>query len=236
MQGLQQLGTALMQIAKSTELVIEGFVMWDWTERTCDTFGFLPHRSVPFANIYIECKEDYESFAARVSKHYQDYEKDILQSIESELMGSDIDAGRKETIQEAFKALEYGLYRLPVRALLPDMERIILEDWLGTPRGAVKTLNQKQLHDALNDLTYADVVSNALYDHRLFGKFSSVLYEYVSHPSTFQGEDIPNRHAALHGWVNYGTKGFCFNTLVLYEYIVHLTPVFKNAAQVQCKT
>ena len=148
---------------------------------------------------------------ARVSKYYADCEKDILNSIESELMGSNIDLDRKETIQEAFKALEYGLYRLPVRALLPDMERTMLEDWLGTPKGAAKTLSQKQIHRALENLAYADVVPNVLYDHRLFGKFAKVLYEFVSLPSAFEGEDIPNRHAALHGWVNYGTKGFCFN-------------------------
>ena len=236
MDNLRQLGPALMQVAKSIEPVIEGLTMWDWTEKTCEALGFLPHRSVPFGNIYNECKGDYESFAARVSNHYQDHERDILQNIESELMGSDIDVDRKETIQEATKALEYGLYRLPVRALLPDMERTMLEDWLGTRKGAVKTLSQKQIHGALENLTYSDVVPNALYDHRLFGKFAKVLYEFVSLPSAFEGEDVPNRHAALHGWVNYGTKEFCFNTLVLYEYIVRLTPVFKNTVQSPSKT
>lgn len=231
MENLRQLGPALMQVARSIEPVIEGLTIWDWTEKTCEEFGFLPHRSVPFGNIYNECRENYDSFAARVSIHYKDYEKDILQSIESELMGSDIDVDRKETIQEAFKALEYGLYRLPVRALLPDMERTMLEDWLGTPKGAVRTLSQKQIRTALKDLTYADAVPNALYDHRLFGKFAKELYLYVPQPSTFQREDIPNRHAALHGWVSCGTKKFCFNILVLYEYIVRLTPAFKIAAQ-----
>lgn len=225
-----------MQVAKSIEPVIEGFTMWDWTEKTSEANGFLPHRSVPFGSIYKECKEDFDSFATRVSKYYEDFEKDILRSIESELMGSDIDLDRKETIQEAFKAIEYGLYRLPVRALLPDMERTMLEDWLGTPKGAIKTLSQKQIHGAFENLAYTDVVPNVLYDHRLFGKFAKVLYEFVSLPSAFEGEDIPNRHAALHGWVNYGTKEFCFNTLVLYEYIVRLTPVFKNAVLEKGKT
>ena len=228
METLRRLGPALLQAAKLMAPIAEGITLWNWVEKACEECGFLPHRSIPFGEFYRECGDDYGLFAARVSEYYKNHEKNILQSIESELMNSDIDTDRKETIQEAFKALECDITRLPVRALLPDIERTILEDWLGEPKGTTKTLKQKQIHMALEDITFADAVPNVIYDYRLFGRFAEVLYAYVFDPSKFQEKDIPNRHAALHGWVNYGTKEFCLNTLMLYAYIVRLTPILKK--------
>ena len=217
-----------MQAAKAMAPIAEGINLWNWVEKACEECGFLPHRSIPFVEFYRECGGDYDSFSVRVSEYYKNHEKDILQSIESELMDSDFDADRKETIQEAFKALDCGLTRLPVPALLPDIERTILEDWLGEPRGTTKTLKEKQIHKALEGITFSDAVPNAIYDYKMFGRFAKVLYAYVSTPSQFEGKDIPNRHAALHGWVIYGTKEFCLNTLMLYAYIARLSPAFKS--------
>lgn len=207
---------------------VEGMTFWEWVEKTCADSGYLPNRIVPFREFYLEHKDDYDLFSARVSEYYQYNEEDILEDIESNLKTLAIDMDRKATFQEAIKAHRHGLFRLTTRALIPDIERVILEDWMGRNRGDVEQLTKQKICDAVNKKHLEDFALDNIYDLRLFGGIVDVLYENGSKLGDFQGDIFPNRPAALHGWLSYSTRKNSLNIIIIADYVFRLTPLFKE--------
>ena len=225
------------QVLRSITAGVEKMVFWEWVERACDQSGFLPYRAVPFDKFYRESRGNYDLFSTQVSEYYKTHEENILQDIGSFLETlEDIDMDRKETLKEAIMAHRYGLFRLPVRALLPDVERIILEDWLGRDKGHVETLNDKKIKEVIKNKNLEDFAPDSIYDLRLFGCLINVLYKHVSKLKEFQGENFPNRHAALHGWLPYSTRESSLNTIIFTDYTLRLVPLFKENTEVGGKT
>ena len=192
------------QALRSIAVGVEKMVFWEWVERACADSGFLPYRTVPFDELCRESEGNYELFSSQVSNYYESRQEDILQDIESRLETlDDVDVDRKESLQEAIMAHRYGLFRLPARALLPDIERIILEDWMGRDRGQVEKLSDRKISEVVENKRLEDVAPGSIYDFRLFGCLVDVLYKNGSKLKEFEGESLPNRHAALHGWLPY---------------------------------
>ena len=209
---------------------VERMTYWEWVEKACAHSGFLPYRTVPFDEFYRENKDNYDLFSSRVSEYYEDHEEDILQNIESYLKTlKDVDVDRKATIQEAIMNHRDGRFRLTTRALLPDIERIILEDWMGNEKEKVQSLGEGMLHEVINKKNLEDFAPDNIYDLRLFGYLINVLYKNGSKRKEFQGENFPNRHAALHGWILYSTREDSLNIIIFADYILRLVPLFKGS-------
>ena len=236
--GAEALNSVLREIAQDEQFQqalrliavgVETVFFWDWVERACAHSGFLPYRTVPFDEFYRESKGNYELFSSLVSNYYESQQKDILQDIESRLETLEyVDADRKETLREAIMAHRCGLFRLTARALLPDIERIILEDWMGMDRQKPGKLSDKMICKIVKNKRLKDVTPASIYDFRLFGCLVDVLYKNGGKLKEFEGEDLPNRHAALHGWLPYSSKEYSLNTIVFADYILRLVPVLKE--------
>lgn len=161
--------------------------------------------------------------------YYESKQEEILKDIESRLDTlENVDMDRKEALQEAIVAHRYGLFRLPPLALLPSIERIILEDWMGRDRGKIETLNERKIREIVVNKRLEEVMPDGIYDSRLFGCLINVLYKNGGKLKEFEGENLPNRHAALHGWLPYSTKEYSLNTIIFANYIIRLVPVFKK--------
>lgn len=217
------------QFIRAINAGVEAMEFWDWVEKACAQSGFLPYQTVPFVEFYRECEGNYERFFCRVSNYYKCRQEDILQDIESRLETSKVvDGDRKGALQEAIVAHRHGLFRLPARALLPDIERTILEDWMGRERGQIEKLSDRQVAMVVKNKSLEDVTPGSFYDYRLFGCLVNVLYKNGNNLKEFEGESLPNRHAALHGWLSYSTNEYSLNTIIFTDYILRLIPAFKN--------
>ncbi len=207
---------------------VKPLVFWEWVERACSDSGFLPYRTVPFVEFYLECDEDFDVFSSCVSEYYESKEGGILQSIESYLESLDcVDEDRRETLQEAFKAHRSSQFRLTVPALLPLIERVILEDWMGKKKGEVHQLSKRMIHEAVDNFRLADFRPNSIYDLTLLRCLIGVLYENGGKLKESHRNLLPNRHAALHGWRSYSRKEESLNTFILVDYLYRLVPLFR---------
>ena len=100
---------------------------------------------------------------------------------------------------------------------------------MGNDKEKIQTLGEGKLHEAIDSKNLDDFARDNTYDLRLFGCLINVLYKNGSKLKDFQGENFPNRHAALHGWLPYSTREVSLNTIIFTDYILRLVPLFKDS-------
>jgi hypothetical protein len=222
---LEPLASSLAQVAKEMEPMFQAFILYDGIAKAREATGWLPYRTVPFTQYFRECGGDIAALTTCISSYYEHHASVILQDIALQLPAYDIDNEAKETLSEALSAHEYRLFRCSCRVLLPEIERVIREDWLGIQE--VKTLSQALLEGEINKKSLSDFVLNGPQDLVLFGPFASHLFSWVASRADVAQESIPNRHAAAHGWVSYSSSQSSLNTIICADYIFRLTTSFK---------
>ena len=217
----------LFLVAERIRLVMEGMRLWDWVERASNQTGFLPYRTVPFDVFYRECGDRYYLFCSRVSNYYKNHQQDILHSIKLQITTLEVARGPKATLQEAIQAHRDGLFRLTCRGLLPDIERVIYEDWLG--ENGVGQVKDWKIEKAIKEKCLEDLTPDNWFNLVLFNLLINHLYKNGSNIKHFQEKPFPNRHAALHGWLDYPSEEDSLNAIIFADYIFRLSTSFKES-------
>lgn len=197
-------------------------VMAEVTERT----GWLPYRTVPFETYLSDNGNDWMKIIEEATSCYENYEDTILQDIELQLSTYTVDEEARETLREAIQAHQTGLYRCSCRVLLPEIERVIREDWLDIT--GIATLSQRQIEEAINRQALEDFVLNSPRDLVLFKYLARHLFQWVSDRDTIKEDSVPNRHAALHAWTPYSSRRDSLNTIICTDYVFRLVSSLKE--------
>ena len=172
--------------------------------------------------VFGDGEAEFEAFGDRLDAYYRAHGMDIVRDVASRVASFDVDDEAKATLREALCAHEHELYRASCRVLLPEIERVIREDWLGIK--GVQTLTQKDLlalseHIDLGDLAgeFGDVV-------RLGGISDAFArFETLESPGL-----APNRHAATHGWAVYDSARDSLNTIICADYVYRVATALKE--------
>ena len=139
-----------------------------------------------------------------------------------------IDDEAKATFIEALSAHEAGFYRCVARTLFPEIERVSRDE---LQDGAMdKNTSQLKLRNAISNLCPSDIARDGILGMRLYRKLSSHLYANMPTPervAAIAAEPVPNRHAAVHGYVPYNTFRHSINALIIAEYLLHTITVVK---------
>ena len=209
---------SLEELKQLASVLLVSFAIADASEKS----GWLPYRTVPLEQLFAD--GDMDAFADRVDAHYRAHGMDIVTDIGSAMTTYDVDAEAKATLAEALKAHEHGLYRSCCRVLLPELERVLREDWLRnkpvplSPKALITKVNQYELHDYILD-------KGGLV---LFGKIFAHLFERFESLDDPQNDTIPNRHGATHGWAIYSTEKHSLNTIICADYVFRVVTAFKE--------
>ncbi len=187
--------------------------------------GWLPYHTVPFQRYVGECGHDLECLTQKFSDYYRNSSSDVIQDIRSTVSKYDVDEEAKATILEALEAHEHGLYRSCCRVLLPEIERVLREDWLGIE--VIRPLGQKALMDKVNQYHLPDFLLDKE-SFVLFGKFFTHLFEWFEDLVDPKNDSTPSRHGATHGWVSYSTEKHSMNTIICADYVFRLVTAFKE--------
>ena len=218
---------ALLLAAEKVAPVMKNMQLWEWVEQTYVQSGFLPYRTVPFAEYYDKSSGKFDLFCPLVSRYYEENQQEILQDIESRLTVLPISEEPKATLREAIKGHNHSLFRLSCRGLLPDIERVILQEWLG--REGVASLTQKSLEKAVEQKYLEDFAPENMLDLVLFKRLVNHLYRNGKHFNDIKNETVPNRPAALHGWLSYSSETNSLNTIILADYVFRLSTHFNQS-------
>lgn len=187
--------------------------------------GWLPYHTVPFKDYFSECGSDISALTDKVSDYYREHSQEVLLDVESKLTAYTVDDEAKETLAESLKVHSCGFYRSCCRLLLPEIERVLREDWLGISHTA--PLGRKALKEKVNQYHLDDFVldEGGLV---LFGKIFKHLFEWFDDIADPAADTTPNRHGATHGWAIYSTEQHSLNTIICADYVFRVVTAFKG--------
>ena len=202
--------------------------------------GWLYHQTTPldlFADPEVGAKE----VCDKLNEYYKENWISLRVAIESQFNDYDVDDEAKATVREAIDAHGYGLYRSVCRLLFPEIDRVFRTEILGQTTGWVSYKNfieSRSLHELLPggwyDLDYLSHLmmplkgsSDSVLADKIFGLFRHV---EESDLPRLDRDPVPNRHAAMHGFVSYSSPQNSLNAIFIADYIFRLVSSLKNAA------
>ena len=205
--------------------------------------GWLPHYTTPLSLVE-DCSGDVCAVRSKLNEYYEQNWSSVRRTIESHLVEYNVDEEAKATFREALDAHGYGLHRSVCRVLFPEIDRVLRTALFGRRTGneryreIIETLvNDKTLGDFLPggwfDFDYFGHLTAAIRERsndalgeRIFGLFSRVDEDDLQRV----GQDpVPNRHAAMHGFVSYSSSQNSLNTIFVADYMFRLIGSFRNA-------
>lgn len=192
--------------------------------------GWLPHATSPFH--LIERTMSVEDVGAVAEAHYRERWDDVRGALLAMVAVHDVDDEARATFHEAVQAHGHGLHRIAPRLLFPDLERIARRDLLGRDLGSFASL--KELRRQVERLPLSRVLPGGLASYALYKRLAEHLYEEVKSPEQLErvrADPVPNRHAAIHGLVAYGSAQNSLNAIVMAEYILGLVGTLKAMAR-----
>ena len=252
---VEPIAEALIPIVLKLE---RGFSQWDLYREVLGRAGWVPHYTTPFGDI-AECGDDMTAVRSSLRDYYKSNWQSVRREIESRLADYKVDSQAKETLCEALDAHEAGFYRCVSRVLFPEIERMfrieLFEDKIGNIRAEemIKGLVAGE-SELAKDKYIEDFTPNGIYELALFECLIKVLKEkdeidnttsilgiYTSVKTEEERErvkqdPVPNRHAAMHGLVDYSTPQNSLNMIFVADYIFQIISSFKESTcNVICK-
>lgn len=213
---------------RSLAPMLEQFAKHEARCKRLEDAGWLPHPASPWHLLDDEglCKEKLNE---AVECYYRENWPTVRASIDEAITGYAIDAEAKATFTDALAAHEAGLHRCVARTLFPEIERVSRAEIHG---GAMdKIASQPKLQEAISRLCPSDIARDGISGMRLYHKLVDHLYASMPTPERVQAiaaEPVPNRHAAVHGYVAYNTLRHSMNALIIAEYLFHAITVIKE--------
>ena len=223
--------------------IYQEFDRWTVSSEVIGKAGWLPHCTMPFEEV-TQCRDDIEKVRELLLNYYLNNWKEVRSEIESRVSKYRIDDEAKETMSEALKAHEAGLYRSVCRLVYPEIERIfrvetfnnkvghvtpgkILEELLLDSQAGLECYTPRGLYDLtiLRHLTKNKAQeSRVASDAYIAGLFERVDSE--EDRLRLEQSEIPNRHAAIHGLVVYSSRQNSLNAIFTFDYIC---TIFSNS-------
>ena len=186
---------------------------------------WFPHSTFPR---HLLDRDDDEAYSDEiVLAYYRDNWGSVSDVIEKELSGCHVDEDAKETVRQALVAHENGLYRLVAQPLFSAIERAVRVCLCGEGVGRISV--KDQLVNLVGRLP-ASAIPGGASAFVGFTQLSHHLYENVHTNDArerFLDASIPNRHAAIHGLVNYASEKSSLNAIFVAMYVFRILTVLK---------
>jgi hypothetical protein len=186
-----------------------------------ESAGFLPHQSMPF-DLVKEHSGDAEKLSNALENYYRLHWNDVRLRLLTDLESYPIDDKAKETFREAICAHELGFYRFVCRGLFPEIERVARVE-LGA--------STRSLQEDAGELGLSETGPQGLMSLSLFRRLTEHLYLNIGDDevirSRMEKDPVPNRHATIHGLVNYSSFKNSLNTIFMTNYVFQVIRALK---------
>ena len=203
------------------------------SSKALDDAGWLPHYSTPF-DVVGAGPSDSDALHDSLTRHYQDRWPEVRQGIESRLTRYDVNKDSKTTFSQVLDAHEAGLYRCVCPVLVLEIERVSRVDLHGDK---FKTItSQHALKKIAADLPISSIQPRGFFALSLYKRLSDHLYKNVPDEHArqqFAQDPVPNRHAAVHGYVVYSSMQHSLNMIFMAEYIFQVISFCKGSSLTQ---
>ena len=216
---------------------------WHQIRKVLNAAGWLPHHTTPL-NLVADCSGDVCAVRNKLNEYYKQNWSSVRRAIESQIAEYNVDEEAKATFREALDAHGYGLHRSVCRVLFPEIERVLRAELFERKTGNVPY--KKIVETLVNDKTLGDFLPGGWFDFDYFGHLTAAirqrsddalderifgLFRRVDEDDLQRVEQdpVPNRHAAMHGYVSYSSPQNSLNAIFVADYMFRLMGSFKNA-------
>ncbi len=172
----------------------------------------------------LECTED--KISESLITFYKENWGKVCARIQKRLNEVGADELTLSTFQEAFTAHKAGLYRSVCRLLFPEIER--LARGIFPSENTLKVITSlKEIRNYAGELSTFDIRPEGYFSVVLYKRLDDHFYEYINDQRAesfkrISTSKIPNRHAAMHGLVDYNTPQHSLNMIFLADYLVQV--------------
>lgn len=184
------------------------------------TAGWLPHHTTPIKTLSRDMTV--EQVDQALSNFYSSEVDHVEQHFFKSIDRYDLDQQVRSTFREALQCHRRGYYRATVRLLFPEIERVACKQlYDGRHKGNASLPKFADLVGRLPLGQFPDVEAPL----RLFKKLESHLYMSVwdeAGLANVAADAVPNRHAAIHGFIDYSTMQNSMNTIIMADFIFQL--------------
>ena len=188
--------------------------------------GWIPFDGLPGDQIEPDgCSKKLDAFLASYTANNWDELRDTMKS---KVAASGVDGEAIKTFDEALIAYDNGLYRCVVRTLFPEIERVARETLQGEQSNFERPKTDASLCKVQDEILAAPllVLADSQHAFTVIDKLREHPYARVERDrdstERFKFDAVPNRHASVHGFVNYSSPKNAFNMLVLAEFLFTL--------------
>ena len=216
---------------------------WHQITNVLNAAGWLPHYTTPISLVE-DCSGDACAVRRKLNEYYEQNWSSVRRTIESQIADYNVDEEAKETFREALDAHGYGLHRSVCRVLFPEIDRVLRTELFGRTTGRE---GYKEIVEILvTDKTLEEFLPGGWFDFDYFGHLTAAirersddglderifgLFRRVDEGDLQRiGQDpVPNRHAAMHGYVSYSSPQNSLNAIFVVDYMFRLIGSFRNA-------
>lgn len=217
--GVGLVRTMLHEVIEYWQPEIQWIRRYQEASKPLKEAGILPHRSTPWEVFTPERPDEFPGDVMNYySHHWEQVESIFLFDVES----YEISAEAKEAFKEALNCHRHGLYRSAVLTLLPALEMEFRTAAGIGPDGSATSL--VELRDVARKVPFGVVWRpiGPLYMPEILNKHIYEKVRTAEAVEAFRSNPIPNRHAAIHGLVNYDTSLNSLNAIILADYVFFL--------------
>lgn len=241
-EEINRAGDAIRRIVEAVELHVSPFVeklrehapvialLLDRVDlfNAVDKAEWLPHSTSPVALVE-GARNDPAELDRLLGEYYTDNWDEVAAMLVQRVEGYDINEESKDTFKEAVASHGYGHYRSAVRLLLPEIERLVR---IETGARVDETItSQHDLQSAASVLTNRHIDRTGIQGGQLLKRLTSHLYVHVKTDADlerFRNHGVPNRHAAIHGLIAYGSCKHSLNTIFMMDYVMLIIDLAKQ--------
>jgi hypothetical protein len=199
-----------------------------------ERIGWLPHSTTPIFLLNESEEISDTELDKRISKYYTENWDDVIQILLDDLESYLIDEEAKETMREALKAHQAGLFRCTPRLLFPEIERVIRNELhnrntnknIASQIDFRKNINESNANSGLG-IGFLEITLHRCIQDHVYKKVRTIdeIKEAEKNPT-------PNRHAVSHGIVIYKTQKSSVNSIIIADYIFRLVDDIKNNKEI----
>lgn len=211
---IEEIGRAFVKLCASVgSLVVE----WAWSELILQA-GWLPHPSIPPE--LVANARDVGDADARLALFFRSNCSQVERSLRGSIAATSVDSKAKGAFYESLEAHRLGLYRVAPALLFPHLERVGRDVVLPSALGASPA---SRLVEAVGQLGASEFTMPGVSGLRLYSKLAEHLHRQVRTSDEVDAarlDPVPNRHAVLHGRVDYVSEKSSLNMLIMTHFIL----------------
>lgn len=208
----------LTRFAQAVGPYVSAFVKYDKFTTSVEATGWLPYYTVP-VSLIDQCGEDNSLLESRLSEFHHTKWPEIREDIESRLEGYCISQDAKAAFRQSLAAHERGLYICVSRTLFPEIDRALRIQFFEDAAGSLSS--KRMLEEFTTQGSLSDFMPAEAHGWILFNRLLKHLFVDVDNTNrvTVAQDDLPTRHASIHGLAAYSTFKHSMNMIVMTDYI-----------------